>query len=244
MADPDSGLSNYDFIRLAEVFVKRWAELKMESLRKQAANFDSQPLFDQYMAVAYAHQLFDHLLATPSEEKMTEEEKLALFERTYGSRLGLPSFTLKSDVVRRLEWLKRAVTRDFEASYTRLLDRFSVTSPIEQLFLMEWQYQRMDEQLGVSAAPQHEVPTQRGNFVVDLLIKDRQTGRPRLIVELDGHDFHEKTKEQVAADKSRERAIVRSGIRVMRFSGSEVFRNTRACVVEVADFLKTTPLSP
>lgn len=54
-------------------------------------------------------------------------------------------------------------------------------------------------------------------------------------VEIDGHDFHEKTKEQVARDKRRDRAILTSGSvdAVMRFSGSEVHADARGCFAEV-----------
>ena len=42
----------------------------------------------------------------------------------------------------------------------------------------------------------------------------------QIVVECDGHEFHEKTKAQASIDKTRERAIVSAGYRVLRFSGS------------------------
>lgn len=57
-------------------------------------------------------------------------------------------------------------------------------------------------------------------------------------IELDGHAFHEKTKEQVAHDKKRERAIVRAGLPVLRVSGHEIWRNARACVLEVVEYFR------
>lgn len=54
-----------------------------------------------------------------------------------------------------------------------------------------------------------------------------------LAIEIDGHEFHEKTKEQVAKDKARERRLVRSGHYVVRFAGSEVFADPVACWKEV-----------
>jgi hypothetical protein len=44
----------------------------------------------------------------------------------------------------------------------------------------------------------------------------------RVAIELDGHDFHERTKEQASRDKARDRALVADGWRVMRFTGSDV----------------------
>lgn len=48
-------------------------------------------------------------------------------------------------------------------------------------------------------------------------------GDERFAIELDGHDFHERTKEQARRDKSRDRALVKDGWKVVRFTGSEVF---------------------
>jgi very-short-patch-repair endonuclease len=43
-----------------------------------------------------------------------------------------------------------------------------------------------------------------------------------IIVELDGHAFHDKDKRQRAYEKARDRALVRAGYRVFHFTGSEV----------------------
>lgn len=53
-------------------------------------------------------------------------------------------------------------------------------------------------------------------------------------IECDGHAFHEKTKEQAARDKKRDREILAAGYPVMRFSGSEVYKDTRGCVDQIA----------
>lgn len=64
-------------------------------------------------------------------------------------------------------------------------------------------------------------------YRVDFLLKDA-----RLIIELDGHDYHS-TKEQLAKDASRQRYLIRAGYTVMRFTGSEIFKDVQACVREV-----------
>jgi very-short-patch-repair endonuclease len=48
----------------------------------------------------------------------------------------------------------------------------------------------------------------------------------KIVVECDGHDFHEKTKGQVARDKSRVRDLEIAGWRVLRFPGSGYMRGT------------------
>lgn len=55
----------------------------------------------------------------------------------------------------------------------------------------------------------------------------------RAVVECDGHDFHERTKEQAARDRSRDRRLQAEGYRIFRFTGAELWRDPMACVKEV-----------
>lgn len=55
----------------------------------------------------------------------------------------------------------------------------------------------------------------------------------RLVVEVDGHDFHERTKEQAAKDKARDRYMVDEGIEVRRYTGSEVWANPFGVAEEI-----------
>jgi very-short-patch-repair endonuclease len=54
----------------------------------------------------------------------------------------------------------------------------------------------------------------------------------KVAIECDGHDFHEKTKEQAARDKARDRAITAEGYTLLRFTGSEIWANALACASE------------
>lgn len=60
--------------------------------------------------------------------------------------------------------------------------------------------------------------------------------RSYLVIECDGHDFHEKTKAQAAKDKSRDRFLTGLQIPVMRFTGSEIWRSPMDCAVEVVGY--------
>ncbi len=55
----------------------------------------------------------------------------------------------------------------------------------------------------------------------------------KMIVECDGHDFHERTKQQAARDKGRDRFLQSLGYPVFRFMGSEIFRDSLASAAEV-----------
>lgn len=54
-----------------------------------------------------------------------------------------------------------------------------------------------------------------------------------LAIEVDGHDFHERTKEQAQRDRSRDRELTAAGWRVLRFTGREVYQDAGKCVREV-----------
>lgn len=70
-----------------------------------------------------------------------------------------------------------------------------------------------------------------GIYSVDFLFVIGTALGPRwLAVECDGHDFHERTKEQAKHDKSRDRYMLERGIRVMRFTGSEIWADPDKCV--------------
>lgn len=56
-----------------------------------------------------------------------------------------------------------------------------------------------------------------------------------IAIELDGHDFHERTKEQVIERNQRDRALHDAGWRVFHFSGSELVKDPERCVREVWD---------
>lgn len=59
-----------------------------------------------------------------------------------------------------------------------------------------------------------------------------------LVVECDGHDFHEKTKEQAKRDKSRDREMKIMGHDVFRFTGSEIFNDADGCAKQSLAFLE------
>lgn len=57
-----------------------------------------------------------------------------------------------------------------------------------------------------------------------------------LAVEADGHDFHERTKEQAERDRKRDRLLLRKHcVPTLRFTGSEVWRDPFACAKEVTE---------
>lgn len=83
---------------------------------------------------------------------------------------------------------------------------------------------------------QRTITTLKGIFRVDILLTGRVCGIDvQLVVECDGHDFHEKTKKQAAADKARDRALLTEGYTVLRFTGSEIWADADKCANEAVE---------
>lgn len=82
-----------------------------------------------------------------------------------------------------------------------------------------------------------------GDYRADFLIVDCsvpfELAKPRfMVVECDGHEFHEKTKEQAKRDKKRDRFFQSRGIKVLRFTGSEIFSDPEAVAAEIVGELQ------
>lgn len=99
-------------------------------------------------------------------------------------------------------------------------------SKIEERFMLALQErERTFRDAGVKLEQQWPV----GNYRLDFAA----IGTDKIAIEIDGHNYHERTKEQAQHDKSRDRYLVECGWRVLRFTGSEVFKDAAACVRQI-----------
>ena len=71
-----------------------------------------------------------------------------------------------------------------------------------------------------------------GKYRADFLVYSDSGKGDKIVIECDGHDFHEKTKEQAQRDKKRDRDMQIAGYKVYRFTGSEIHRTRGQCVVD------------
>ncbi len=84
---------------------------------------------------------------------------------------------------------------------------------------------------------QPEYDRYRADFGISTWVHPENGAPPFIvIVEVDGHDFHERTKEQARHDKSRDRFMTATEARVFRFTGSEVYHDAEACAFEVFEY--------
>jgi very-short-patch-repair endonuclease len=142
----------------------------------------------------------------------------------------------------------------------------SGVSPLEVVFAMEMEEQRSGPPLsdasllfGLDAAYLHTLQLRAtvaelvtsgfsGNWIcaqaeildwkVDFLLIEVDGNRHGIVaVELDGHEFHERTKEQAARDRSRDRDLQHCGIPILRFTRAEVYADAIGVVREARGML-------
>ena len=90
---------------------------------------------------------------------------------------------------------------------------------------------------GIFVYPQRKV----GDYRVDFLLSQNGIGPDEflkpIVVELDGHEFHDKDKRQRSYEKARDRFLVKEGYRVLHFTGSDVVADPFKVAYEALDML-------
>lgn len=116
-----------------------------------------------------------------------------------------------------------------DSAMTRFLELEPMCeSPIERIMLAILIPQEMNRYAVHSCefrappviVPQHNILNYRVDFALIGGANDL-----RIAVECDGHDFHERTKEQARRDRSRDRALSAAGWTVLRFTGREIYHH-------------------
>lgn len=79
----------------------------------------------------------------------------------------------------------------------------------------------------------------RADFLLDVNTYDQ---RQTIVVECDGHAYHERTKEQAARDRSRDRWMVEKDITVLRYTGSEIVRDAVGCAEQICSVVSDIDL--
>jgi len=132
--------------------------------------------------------------------------------------------------------------------YADLCD-LPIKSPIEQLFyiacaaLIEADREKVNPDptrgddgscvpsRGFYVIPQFKVGKYALDFHLSQFGISSQEFAP-VAVELDGHAFHDKNARQRAYEKARDRHLVKSGLRVLHYTGSEVAADPFRCATE------------
>lgn len=159
----------------------------------------------------------------PQERAAFTQQTLALASRAVGQRHALEA--AKIDALHTESPIETIFAVWFDAARAHLLaegfSRFAlalqpqrwVTTDEERRYRLDFAIEPMDEWLARSLT-QADMPLKLG-------------------VELDGHDYHERTLDQVTERNQRDRDLSALRWRILHFSGSELHRNPMIVVVEV-----------
>ena len=126
------------------------------------------------------------------------------------------------------------------------IDYSRCNSPIEIIFNFAYDLVVFSEgYIGLVLEPQYEIKTGDKKYYLDFaFIADEVEGmisvknpNYKLAIECDGHDFHERTKEQVAHDNEREYDLKMQGFDVLRFSGSQIYNHPFRCAAQTLEYI-------
>jgi hypothetical protein len=161
----------------------------------------------------------------------------------------LATETAQSQIARALDHASTVLRGHLDADLRANVVELGLESPIEVAFYAWWQaIQRVTPDCHVTLAPQQEVAlpsttTYRLDFVVDQDDTDAgweasQAGIdwPQIAIELDGHDWHERTKDQVILRNQRDRDLQTAGWKIFHVSGTELLRDPVSVVAEIMAF--------
>lgn len=82
----------------------------------------------------------------------------------------------------------------------------------------------------------------RADFVIASVVADGEAYRVSVVaVECDGKAFHDAHSTQVDRDRARDRVFQEYGLPVIRFTGSELYRNFAGCVDQVDSIIENSP---
>lgn len=136
--------------------------------------------------------------------------------------------------------------------YTFIINTFSA-DPVFVFIAECWNLQKdydLNRNIGISIVQQEKIECDEKLYIVDFLFRihenvkifnfyDANPPAPiiKLCVEFDGHEFHEKTKEQARHDKQRDRDIKSAGYEIIHFTGSEVYQDWKSVLNRILDIL-------
>lgn len=120
-------------------------------------------------------------------------------------------------------------------------------SPIEQMLSIELENLHLENSMYfnpnleiVGYENQREIECGENKYRVDFLIPVifYKNIYKCYIVECDGYEFHQKTKEQVENDYIRQRNIEMEGYRIIKFTGSEIYNDAYSCALQVLKYIQ------
>jgi len=114
-------------------------------------------------------------------------------------------------------------------------------SPIEQILWLALNIYSLETENHYVFLEQSEVNANGNNYRVDFLYCEDYMDDIKnpfyLAIECDGHEFHEKTKQQVDRRNKRDMDLKMEGIDVLHFSGSKIYKEPFSCAEEICNYI-------
>ena len=107
-----------------------------------------------------------------------------------------------------------------------------------ELFILGRYSDAVIDMPGAYVFPQAQVDGYRIDFLV---VANWSDGRRYYVVECDGHDYHERTKQQASHDKKRDRHFTLKGWNVLRYTGPDIWRDARSIAYEILNAAFASP---
>lgn len=153
-------------------------------------------------------------------------------------------FDFNDNVCDRVKMLTTGNAADFQMQLEE--STVNCESPIEQMLAVELQEINLLQTNNfnpfidvVAIDKQAEIKcgkkTYRVDFLIPVVYKNQEN--KQFVIECDGHEFHQKTKEQVEKDNTRMRDLQKAGYEIIRFSGTEIWHKPYKCACEARDII-------
>jgi len=128
------------------------------------------------------------------------------------------------------------------------LDYEFCESPIEIIFDFAYEvmmFDRIDEVPQLYIEHQFPIYTEKHTYRADFYFDTEYEFKYhymyendfKLIIECDGHNFHEKTKEQVKHNNERDYDLKNAGFDVLHFSGHQIYTEPFKCANKTIDYI-------
>jgi very-short-patch-repair endonuclease len=165
---------------------------------------------------------------------VNEKEYIVADEAMLGRLIDQLAAWVAEELRTTLRWQAQDTYTSFAHRSRRTSGR-QLESPIELAFWLAWFTARYiwrteSDAEAFLARPQHEVEARGNHYRLDFAFIGDGV---KVAVELDGHEFHERTPEQVEKRNGRDADLQSLGWTVIHFSGRQVLRNPEACAERV-----------
>lgn len=200
---------------------------------------------ERHLRIMSAEDIFDVptlLFPEPNITELSSEDEIASLKLAQLALLREHAYSTWLDLVAIFKLCDSPIEKHFLSALIVVVKDMQMDVTVEADMI------HLDPPPGFLIYPQKQIGDYRVDFLIvfhsDSVLDDAQSKASqrvresaKLVVECDGHEFHEKTKEQASRDKERDRTLQACGFPVFRYSGSDIYCHPIDCAHECLSFL-------